>query len=112
MGHPAWVHSLGHILVGIASFVGVYQVSAVADGDDFVGLPVDHQKIACEIDDFFLVVEVLLDDTAHAAHQAHRYALDVVEGGHEHQHGDVAVAAQVRGSPAADRPAHHVHVFH
>ena len=75
---------------------------SVMNPDNLVSFPVDYQQLAGEVDQFLLVIEVLFDQTAHAADQTHGYSANRVKGRHQHQQGNVSVSGQVRSSSAAD----------
>lgn len=63
--------------------------------DHLVSLAVYHQQPSIKLDQFLLVIEVLLDNAADAAHHPCRNVFYRIERRHEDQKRNVSVACQI-----------------
>lgn len=78
----------------------------MAHSDDLIGFTMDHQQPSIKFDYLWFIIEMLLQDTAHAADHPSCHIFDGVEGRHEDQKRDISISCKVRGSSCSYRSAH------
>ena len=75
MAHSAWIMLHCYVFVCIFLLVCENESLPVMYTYNLIRLSMNYQQLPSEVDEFLFVIEVLLDQATHAAHQTHSHTL-------------------------------------